>query len=67
MAQTLEPSRSASKSRSRGLVWFVRILVVLVAIPVVLAVIGASYQALATAAGQRAYPAPGRLFNAGGY
>ena len=69
MVPTVQPtgSPSPSKSRPAALTWFIRILIVLAAVPIVLALLGTAYQAIATAAERRAYPAPGQLVDVGGY
>ncbi len=52
---------------SRIVRWSGRALLGLLALVAGLAVIGAIYQAAATASDQRAYPAPGQLVDVGGY
>lgn len=67
------PSTSASgrafgvKPRARLITWLVRIGIVLLVLPFILAFSGATYQALASALDQRNYPPPGQLVDAGGY
>jgi pimeloyl-ACP methyl ester carboxylesterase len=58
---TVQPQR-ARRRKGVGF-WFGRVLLALVA----LAAMGASYQAVATAIDQRAYPAPGQPVDVGGY
>lgn len=66
---TIEAPKSVNKPRqnqpwhSRLRVWGRRVLVTLV----LLAVIGAAYQAIATARDERAFPPPGQLVDVGGY
>lgn len=57
----------ARKSHPPARVWFIRVLAVIVSVPLILAAIGAAYQAIATAAAARAYPPPGQLIDVGGY
>ena len=53
--------------RSRAMIWLVRIGIGLLAVPLILALAGAAYQALAGARDQRNYPPPGELIDVGGY
>jgi len=53
--------------RRRLLLWVGRILLGLLVMLAALAVIGASYQAIATARDARAFPPPGQLIDVGGY
>jgi pimeloyl-ACP methyl ester carboxylesterase len=57
----------AQKSSPPARVWLIRVVAVLISVPLLLAAIGAGYQAVATAAAERAYPPPGLLVDAGGY
>jgi pimeloyl-ACP methyl ester carboxylesterase len=57
-----------SVKRQRGLfVWVCRILLGLAVALIALGIIGAIYQAIATAVDQRNYPPPGQLVDVGGY
>ena len=72
METTVSPGdaliRPARAGRKRGLrVWGRRALLALLVVPLLLAATGALYQAVATARDARAYPAPGRLVDVGGY
>jgi pimeloyl-ACP methyl ester carboxylesterase len=55
------------RPRNRWLVWTGRVLLGLLVALVVLGVIGASYQAIATARDVRAFPPPGQLVDVGGH
>jgi pimeloyl-ACP methyl ester carboxylesterase len=55
------------RPRNRWLVWTGRVLLGLLVTLVVLSVIGASYQTIATARDARAFPPPGQLVDVGGY
>jgi len=57
----------AKRSRPRASVWLVRGGLALMALPVVLALSGATYQAVASEFDQRQYPPPGQLIDVGGY
>src|SRR5829696_3823744 len=60
------PSSTWRKGR-RVLRWIGRGLVALVGLIAVLALVGASYEAIAAAGDARRYPAPGQLVDVGGY
>jgi hypothetical protein len=66
------PSASASglafgvKPRARLITWLVRIGIVLLVVPFILAFSGATYQAFASTVDQRNYPPPGQLVDVGG-
>jgi pimeloyl-ACP methyl ester carboxylesterase len=62
---TAQPQRARRKKGVRF--WAGRVLLGLVITLVALAATGASYQAIATAIDQRAYPPPGQLVDVGGY
>lgn len=53
--------------RNRWLVWSTRLLLGLLVSLMVLAGIGGTYQAIATARDQRTFPLPGKLVDVGGY
>jgi pimeloyl-ACP methyl ester carboxylesterase len=55
------------KPRSRAMTWLVRGCLILLALPFLLAIIGAIYQAIASELDQRNYPPPGQLVDVGGY
>lgn len=55
------------RPRNRLLIWIGRTLLGLLIALAVLAVVGASYQALATARDAQAFPRPGQLIDVGGY
>jgi pimeloyl-ACP methyl ester carboxylesterase len=60
--------RSQLRRRKRGFAfWARRVLLALLALLVGLALIGASYQAIASANDGRIYPPPGQLVDVGGY
>lgn len=61
-----QPS-AARKPRSRAVVWLVRVGVALLLLPLVLAILGAAYQAIASAIDQRNFPPPGQLVDMDGY
>lgn len=69
MTPTFEPADSRVPKRriSRAVAWPVRVVVVLLTVPIVLAVLGAAYQSAATAIERRATPAPGQMIDVGGY
>jgi pimeloyl-ACP methyl ester carboxylesterase len=56
-----------TQSRNRLVVWLWRGLLGLLACIVILTLVGAIYQAIATAMAQHNYPPPGRLVEVGGY
>lgn len=60
-------SRQNQQPRRRLTVWTGRVLIGLLLALLVLAVIGASYQAIATARDARAFPLLGKLVDVGGY
>jgi hypothetical protein len=47
--------------------WLIRIVFVLLGLPLVLAFVGASYQAIASGIANLRYPPPGQLVEVGGY
>ena len=55
------------RRRNRLIFWFVRILLGLLALIVLLALGGASYEAIMAAGDGKRYPPPGKLVDAGGY
>src|SRR3954447_21727232 len=55
------------RSSNRLLVWSRRLLLGLLVALLLLGIIGASYQAIATAVDARTFPPPGQLVDAGGY
>lgn len=58
---------STGKPRPRASIWLVRGCLTLLALPVVLAIAGATYQSISGALDQRNYPPPGTLVDVGGY
>jgi pimeloyl-ACP methyl ester carboxylesterase len=64
---TINRSYQNQKPRNRLLVWTRRVLLGVLVALVALAVIGATYQAIATARDVRAFPPPGQLVDVGGY
>jgi pimeloyl-ACP methyl ester carboxylesterase len=58
---------SGVKPRPRIIIWLVRIGIALLVLPFVLALTGATYQAVASALDRRNYPPPGQLVDVGGY
>ena len=62
-----QASPPGNRSKGRVLAWLKRIALGLVAGIVVLALIGAAYQAIATATDARRYPAPGQMVDVSGY
>jgi pimeloyl-ACP methyl ester carboxylesterase len=61
------PQSQPQPPRGRVRVWFKRIVLGLLAAALLLLLAGALYQAVATAADMRTYPAPGQLVDAGGF
>lgn len=55
------------KPQSRARVWLIRAGLALMAMPIVLALIGVTYQAVAGQLDRRHYPPPGQLVDVGGY
>lgn len=66
-ANTMTRPSQTLRPRKRLLVWSRRVLLGLLITLVALAVIGASYQAIATARDARAFPPPGQMVDVGGY
>ncbi len=69
MSKTLEPAGNpaARRPRAHAWVWLGRAALVLFVTPIVLAALGAFYQAIATSIDRRQYRAPGQLVDVGGY
>jgi pimeloyl-ACP methyl ester carboxylesterase len=63
---TLAPAQLGRRKSGFGF-WIRRVLLGLLALLVGLALLGAIYQAIATASDQRTYPPPGQLVDVGGY
>ena len=59
--------RSPDKPRPPAMTWLVRGFLTLLALPFILAIIGATYQAIANELDQRNHPPPGQLVDVGGY
>ncbi len=67
ISNALKPASRAWPMSRRVLRWIGRSLAALVGLIAVLALAGASYEAIAAAGDARRYPAPGRMVDVGGY
>lgn len=67
IASSLHAPSRARRPMRRALRWIGRGLAALVGLSLFLALVGASYEAIAAAGDARRYPAPGQLVDVGGY
>jgi pimeloyl-ACP methyl ester carboxylesterase len=67
VTNTLNKPLKSQRSQNRLLVWIGRTLLGLLIVLALLAVVGASYQAIATARDEIAFPRPGQMIDVGGY